>query len=129
MSSHPLYKQYKAMIRRCESPKQLQYKWYGAKGVKICDEWRNSFASYASWAEQNGYSPGLELDRINSDGDYCPENCRWITKKANIRNRDLAWSDELDARLVRAAKERGMSPYEFIQKAVESALGEGQGVF
>lgn len=123
MSKHPLYKQWKAMIRRCESPKQPQYKFYGGKGVKVCPEWRNDFTKYCAWAEDAGYSPGLELDRIDSDGDYCSDNCRWITKKANIRNRDLMWSDDIDARLVVAAKERGISPYEFIRQAVESAIG------
>ncbi len=121
-SRTPLYRQWKAMVRRCESPAAHNYKWYGGKGVTVCQEWRKDFLRFKSWADDAGYSHGLELDRIDAAGDYEPGNCRWITKKANIRNRDLMWSDELDARLIVVSKERGISPYEFIRQAVESAL-------
>jgi hypothetical protein len=121
-SKTPLYRQWKAMIRRCESPTAHNYKWYGAKGVKVCPEWRDDFMGFRAWAYASGYSHGLELDRIDSDGDYCPENCRYITKKANIRNRNLGWSDELDRKVVLAAQAKGVSPYEFIRLAVEFYL-------
>lgn len=121
-SRTPLYRQWKAMIRRCESPQAHNYKWYGAKGVKVCPEWRNDFLAFKAWAEAHGYVHGLELDRIEADDDYRPGNCQYITKKANIRNRDLAWSDELDARLVARARELGLSPYDLIRTAVEEYL-------
>jgi hypothetical protein len=121
-SKTPLYRQWKAMVRRCESPTAHNYRWYGAKGVSICPEWRADFLAFKSWADLHGYSHGLELDRIDSDGDYAPGNCRYITKKANIRNRDLGWSDELDAKLIQASVDRGISPYDFIQEAVEAYL-------
>lgn len=121
-SKTPLYRQWKAMVRRCESTVAHNYKWYGAKGVKVCAEWRDDFMIFKSWAEDNGYVRGLELDRIDSDGDYSPENCRYRTKKRNIRDRDLFWSDELDTRLVHAARDAGLDPYELIKLAVEAYL-------
>ena len=73
----------------------------------------------------HGYADKLELDRRESDLDYCPENCRWITKKNNLRNRDLYWSDELDEKLVAYAAEHGASPYAVITTAVAQFLEGG----
>lgn len=121
-SKTPLYRQWKAMVRRCESPVAHNYRWYGGKGVRVCPEWRQDFLAYKAWADVHGYTHGLELDRVDENGDYEPGNCRFITKKANIRNRDLGWSDELDAKLVTAAQAAGVSPYELIRIAVERLL-------
>ena len=121
-SRTPLYRQWKAMVRRCESPAAHNYKWYGGKGVRVCPEWRNDFLAFKAWAEAHGYVRGLEIDRIESDGDYEPGNCRYRTKKANIRDRDLAWSDDLDAKLVAKALDLGISPYDLIRIAVEEYI-------
>jgi hypothetical protein len=121
-SRTPLYRQWKAMVRRCEAPGAHNYKWYGAKGVKVCPEWRSDFLAYKTWAVSAGYTEGLELDRLDSEGDYSPGNCRFITKKANIRNRTLGWSDELDRKVVLAAQDKGVSPYDLIRMAVEAYL-------
>lgn len=67
------------MKTRCSNPKSPNYKWYGAKGVKVCDEWNKSFQSFYDWAHKNGYSDELTLDRINPFGNYEPTNCRWVT--------------------------------------------------
>lgn len=117
----PVYKIWAGMRYRCNSPAADNYKWYGGRGIKVCAEW-DDFLMFRAWANAHGYSPGLELDRIESDDDYRPGNCRWITKKANLRNRDLAWSDELDAALIERAKELGVSPYGLIRIAVEDYL-------
>ena len=114
------------MVRRCESPKAHNYRWYGAKGVRVCPAWRTDFMAFRDWALVNGYVRGLELDRIDSDSHYCPENCRWITKKSNIRNRDLFWDDDLDARIIALAKKAGINPYELIRLAVEDYLSAHQ---
>lgn len=74
------------MIRRCESKKDKSYRFYGAKGIKVCDEWHKR-KNFYDWAKNNGYKEGLEIDRIDSDGDYCPENCRFITRLVNLRNK------------------------------------------
>jgi hypothetical protein len=121
-SRTPLYRQWKAMVRRCESPVAHNYRWYGGKGVRVCPEWRNDFMAFKTWADTHGYVRGLEIDRMDADGDYDPGNCRYRTKKANIRDRDLGWSDELDAKLVSTAKDLGISPYDLIRTAVEEYL-------
>jgi len=121
-SKTPLYRQWKAMVRRCEAPAAHNYRWYGAKGVRVCPEWRNDFLVFKAWAEANGYVRGLEVDRMDADGDYEPGNCRYRTKKANIRDRDLGWSDELDEKLVATAHALGVSPYDLIRIAVEEYL-------
>ena len=75
-----------SMIHRCENPKREKYKDYGARGIAVCEEWHDPNA-FIDWAEDNGYAEGLQLDRINNDGNYEPTNCRWVTPKENSRNR------------------------------------------
>lgn len=79
-----LYMVWCTMRRRCNSIKDKHYKWYGAKGVRICEEW-NDFSKFREWAHSNGYQPGLTIDRVNSKGNYEPSNCRWITQSENSR--------------------------------------------
>lgn len=71
------------MKSRCLNPKATSYKNYGARGIKICKEWL-LFEEFHNWALANGYKDGLQIDRIDNDGDYCPENCRWVTKSFNL---------------------------------------------
>lgn len=79
-----IYHVFHGMHNRCEKPQEPAYRWYGAKGVKVCDEW-TTFEPFYAWAISNGYQEGLTIDRIDPDGDYCPENCRWITRSENSR--------------------------------------------
>jgi hypothetical protein len=62
-------------------------KWYGARGIIICEEWRNDFKAFYDWAMSNGYREDLTLDRIDVNGNYCPDNCRWVTSKQQANNR------------------------------------------
>lgn len=73
------------MQGRCFNPNNKSYKWYGAKGITICDEWLDNPLSFENWALNNGYQDGLTIDRIESDQNYCPENCQWITMNENSR--------------------------------------------
>ena len=82
-----LYGIYNAMKRRCENIKCQQYKWYGGKGIVICDKWNNSFLEFAEWSYKNGYKEYLTIDRVDSNGNYEPDNCQWITKSKNSRRR------------------------------------------
>ena len=82
----PTYTSYRAMKERCYNPNYHHYHRYGGRGIKVCEEWLEDYASFRDWAIKNGYKKGLSLDRINNDGDYCPENCRWTTQKEQVRN-------------------------------------------
>lgn len=83
-----LYKTWLNMKQRCSNKKIVTYKHYLDKGIKVCEEWENSFENFESWALSNGYKEGLTIDRINNDGDYEPSNCRWITLSEQQRNKD-----------------------------------------
>ncbi len=81
-----LYARYSGIIQRCEYHKHISYKCHGGRGISVCNEWRLDFANFKEWAEQNGFSEDLVLDRIDSDGNYCPENCRWVSRTINNQN-------------------------------------------
>lgn len=83
----PFYKLWVSMRARCYNPNNAGYKNYGARNIKMCDEWRQDYLNFLSWASSSGYSKGLHLDRINNNGNYGPNNCRWVTKAENNRNR------------------------------------------
>lgn len=74
------------MKTRCLNPSHNKYRLYGGRGIKVCDEWANSFHNFYEWAICNGYRNGLTLDRINSNGNYEPSNCRWATYKLQNNN-------------------------------------------
>ena len=79
-----LYGVWAGMIQRCENPKQEHYKNYGGRGIRVCDEWHD-FRNF--WADMHdGYAEGLQIDRIDTDGNYEPGNCRWATRSVNMRN-------------------------------------------
>lgn len=77
-----LYNIWAAIKRRCYNPNVDAYKYYGGKGVVMCDEWKN-YKNFKAWALGNGYQSGLTIDRIDSNGNYCPDNCQWITFSEN----------------------------------------------
>lgn len=82
----PLRKRWEAMRSRCRNPKNPSFHNYGGRGIKIDPEWE-SFPMFAIWAYYSGFRPELQLDRIDNDGPYSPDNCRWVTPAANSRNR------------------------------------------
>lgn len=71
---------------RLYNPKSISYPNYGGRGIKMCDEWKNDSFKFYEWSMANGYQKGLFIDRINNNGDYCPENCRWVDRKTQNRN-------------------------------------------
>ena len=87
MSHTKLYGVYSTMMQRCNNSNDKAYAGYGGRGIKVCDEWSHSFTSFATWALSNGYGDGLSIDRIDNDGNYCPENCRWTTIEVQSNNR------------------------------------------
>lgn len=92
MKNHPLYTRYSGMLSRCYNPNTDSYPHYGARGIKVCDRWRNNFWDYVDDLYDMGYDssiPGsqISLDRIDNDGDYSPENCRLVSPYIQANNR------------------------------------------
>ena len=81
-----LYHVLLAMKNRCYSPKSNSYQNYGARGITIHEEWLDNPQSFVDWSLQNGYKEGLSIDRINNDGNYEPDNCRWVEKIVQANN-------------------------------------------
>lgn len=82
-----LYDVWNNMIKRCYNPKSDRYYTYGAKGIRVCEEWKNDFHEYARWALKNGWNKGLSIERKDYNKNYCPENCKFITMKEQARNK------------------------------------------
>lgn len=83
LSYHPLFKVYGYMIQRCINSNNKSYVNYGGRGIKVCEEWQNDFKVFYDWCIENGWQKGLHIDKIDNDGDYCPENCQFITHAEN----------------------------------------------
>lgn len=75
------------MKQRCRDVKAINYKHYGGKGIRVCDEWRENFQAFYDWAMANGYRDDLTIDRIDTKKNYEPSNCRWATMKEQQNNR------------------------------------------
>lgn len=82
---HPTYTTYHAMLQRCHNPKSSRYSRYGARGITVCDRWRESFENFLE--DMGDRTKGYTLDRIDNDGNYTPDNCRWADLPTQYRNR------------------------------------------
>jgi hypothetical protein len=100
LSEDPLYKRWRNMIHRCYYENDINYHNYGGRGIYVCDEWYNPslkgdelratgnpyYIAFYNWAMESGYEPSLSIDRIDVDGPYSPDNCRWVTQKQQVAN-------------------------------------------
>ena len=90
LNKHPLAYVLQAMKQRCYNQTHPEYHLYGARGISICNEWKDSLngvENFVNWALANGYKRGLSIDRIDVNGDYFPQNCRWATAEEQTLNR------------------------------------------
>lgn len=118
-----LFNVWRNMIRRCYDPENDRYYTYGAKGITVCDEWKNDFKCFAKWAVDNGWKVGLSIERKDINQGYSPSNCTFITMKEQARNKSTnvlltlngktkcvaEWSEiiGLDAKVIYARISRG----------------------
>lgn len=126
-----LYHIWLAMRARCRNSQNTAYKHYGARGISVCAEWDRSYSCFRSWALSHGYDDSLSIDRIDVDGNYCPENCRWVdwdTQCYNKTNtRYLTYKGETKplgtwARLKGMSRNTLRSRLDFLGWSVEKAL-------
>lgn len=110
LSNTDLYRKWLSIKNRCYNQKDKKYKNYGGRGIKVCDEWLNDFEAFYTWSLSHGYEKGLEIDRIDNNGNYEPDNCRYTTRRENMLNRNntikikfrgeekplLKWCEELN---------------------------------
>lgn len=99
LRKHPTYGVWRGIRERCNRSSNSSFKDYGGRGIKVCVEWNNDFQPFFEWAIANGYNQGLQIDRIDNNGDYCPDNCRFVTQKVNQNNkrnnRFCMWDGEI----------------------------------
>lgn len=109
-----LYMIWGRMNERCSSTDE-RYKRYQGRGIEVCEEWKK-YETFAAWAYSNGYEDGLSIERVDNDGNYCPENCKWIKRGLQARNRNTTFWVEYDGRkmsLAEACELAGM-PYKTV---------------
>lgn len=87
LSDKKLYHVWEGMVQRCYNKNSKLFKWYGSRGILICDAWRQDPREFIKWAEQAGYAEGMTIDRINNLKGYCPDNCQWLSRVDNL-NKD-----------------------------------------
>lgn len=128
-----IHRIWSGMKSRCYNPNAPKYSRYGARGIRVCDEWLNSLEAFCEWAMTHGYADNLTIDRIDNDGNYCPENCRWTTNEDQCNNRghhilleingetktiaQWAKSTEIAYRTIHARHHRGWTGENLIRKA------------
>jgi hypothetical protein len=122
MSELPTYIVWVQMRSRCANPRSKAYPRYGGRGITVCAEWMHDFPAFNEWARANGYVHGLEIDRIDNDAGYSPENCRFVTPKKNCRNKSNNFSIEFqgETRLLVEWSERLSIPMKVLHNRIRT---------
>ena len=114
MSYSRVYNIWRCMKQRCYNKNNSRYYLYGGRGITVCDEWKDNSKTFIDWALSNGYSDDLEIDRIDNDLGYSPDNCQWITRKENIAKKNKPYTYDPDVlwrrRLYNSIKRDGFEP-------------------
>lgn len=113
LSKHPLYKVWEHIVSRCYNPRNMYYKYYGGRGITVCDEWREHPESFIEWAIKKGYEKGLQTDRIDNNLGYSPNNCRFVERHVNMNNRRNTTLLPNGIALAEACRSLGISVCEF----------------
>lgn len=103
LSNTKLFMIWQDMIKRCTKKNHHAYKYYGGRGINVYKDWQNNFITFYNWSIQNGYKEGLAIDRIDNNGNYEPNNCRWVTMSIQCKNRrkvDTTFSKNPKARKI-----------------------------
>lgn len=132
ISTHGLYhtrihKEWEGIKARCKNSNDTAYQYYGGRGIKICDAWDNDFMNFYNWSMSNGYEDELTIDRINSDGNYEPNNCRWVNMTIQQRNRRDSVYTEINGitkHLLEWADEYGIKRQTLITRYYKGERGE-----
>lgn len=133
-----LYGIWKNMKHRCYNKNDSHYDKYGGKGVSVCDEWKDDYPTFKTWAYNNGYDDSAEfgkctIDRIDNDGDYCPDNCRWVNQIAQMNNTSRNHYIELNgkrmtiAEFARVMNISANHAYYYLNKFEKGSLPERRG--
>lgn len=123
---HPIYRIWRAMRQRCLDVKASNYHSYGGRGIKICEEWVNidtGAINFYNWSMENGWEEGLTIERIDVNGNYCPENCTWATKAAQQRNKTDSIFVTIDGEylcLSEAVKRYGKVSYDWARERLNA---------
>jgi hypothetical protein len=107
MSKTRIYNIHQNIISRCENKNNPDFIYYGGRGITICNEWRKNFTMFYNWAMENGYKENLTIDRINTNGNYEPNNCRWATRVIQAQNRRIKSTNTSGITGVEYKKENG----------------------
>lgn len=99
-----LYRIWKMMKTRCSDPKHHKYHRYGGRGISVCEDWRQDFKEFWKWSLENGYADKLTLERIDNNGNYCPENCKWVPKEEQDWNKQFTKYIEVDGEFISFAR-------------------------
>jgi hypothetical protein len=99
-STHPLYIKWEHMHQRCRDKNHTSYANYGGRGISVCSEWM-TFQGFMGWSGFSEWKPGMQIDRIDTNGNYEPQNCRWVTVQENSQNRTTTVLSPLAVRTIR----------------------------